>query len=758
MSEANPLLQDPFFSQPILAPLADPARRGLAERVAESQADLPPPPSGRETLADIGKSAIAGGAKGLAGTMIGAPGSIETFFAKDVPEMARAGAGYLAEKADIISPQQREAMTAAPIYSGQTPEQEKGYAAPLTGFPTYKAVTETFKPAMKEAGVPLLSYEPQTGYGKTAASAAEFGAQGVPGAVRTMAGRVTTGAAAGAGSELAAMSSQDPDSEGYNRLVGALAGAGAGAATSSIAGRLFDAVKAWALPTGVAQGQLTAMVSDDIRRGLSPLSVEQIQAAAERGTPVTLLDLASPATLKKMGVSAEKAPAAQAAAARYNDFLKERSRDTSERVSGALEGIIQSPINAPALQQTIEEAGKRTRDAVYAITNAAPAAQAIPMAVIGADLIRRPIIQQAMRDATETSMNNPAWGIVPPSASSHGNLAFWDQVKRELDSKIKTAASPTQPNQSVLATAQANKTDLVRRLDNIVEEYPKARGIASETFGAASAPEAGYLYFKNMDAFKRAEAAKALNSMTPEQKASFKIGFAHSLHEVANQPGGVAALAKKFTSDRNFKERASSVLGKDQYEQIQGIVLSENLLSKAKELRFIEQSSGIPSASLAGMAAGAATEAAMAGSMALPPQALTSVVLGAAIAGAGKYFLNSMERQVAAKIVPLATDPASAKELGRLASKSPIVAQVLNKLVDRMNNKIITGGSAAVTSQEPRPARAAGGRTGAGVMTADMLVKAAERARKSIGEGTKSILGAPDESVVKALAIANQKI
>lgn len=757
MAEANPLLQDPFFSQPILAPLADPEKVGLAERVAQSQAELPPPPTGKETLADVGKSLVSGGAKGLAGTMIGAPGSIETFFAKDVPEMARSGAGYLAERADLISPQQRQEMTAQPIYAGQTPEQQKGYAAPLTGLPTYKGVTETFKPAMKAAGADILAYEPQTGYGKVASSAAEFGSQGVPGAVRTMAGRVTTGAAAGAGSEFAAMSSQDPDSEGYNRLVGALAGAGAGAVASSVAGRLFNAVKAWALPTGVAQNQLTAMVSEDIRRGLSPLSVEQLQAAAERGTPVTLLDLASPATMKKLGISAEKAPAAEAAAARYNDFLKDRARDTSERVSGALEGVIQAPLNAPALQQTIEEAGKRTRDAVYTITKAAPAAQSIPMAVIGADLIKRPIIQQAMRDATETAMNNPAWGIVSPSASAQGNLAFWDQVKRELDSKIKAAAAPAQPNESVLATAQANKSDLVRRLDAIVPEYPKARDIASETFGAASAPEAGYLYFKNMNAFKRAEANKALNSMTPEQKDSFRIGFAHSLDEVAKQPGGVSSLAKKFTSDRNFKERAVNVLGKDRYDEIQGVVLSENLLSKAKELRFIEQSSGLGGASIAGAAAGAATEAAMAGSMVLSPQALTSVVLGAAIAGGGKAFLNAMERQVAAKIVPMATDPASAQELGRLASLSPIVAQVLNKLVDRMNNKIITGGSAAVTSQD-RPARATGGRTGAGAMTADMLVKAAERARKSIGEGTKSILSAPDESVVKALAIANEKI
>ncbi len=781
MAEENSLLSHPFFSQPIMG--APPAE-DLSARVAGSQAELPPPPTGRETLADVGKSIVSGGAKGLAGTIIGAPGSIETFATKDIPEALRAGAGYLAEKADIISPEQRREMTEKPIYSGQTPEQEKGYAAPLTGFPTYKAVTETFKPAMKEAGVPALAYEPQTGYGKTASAAAEFGAQGVPGALKGMAGRIATGAGAGAGSEFAAMSSQDPDSEGYNRLVGALGGAAAGAATSSVAGRLFNAVKAWAMPTGVAQNELMAMISEDIRRGLSPLTPEQLADAAARGTPVTILDMASPATLKKMGVSAEKAPAAEAAAAKYNDFLKERAASTSERVSGELSNIFQTPINAPVLQQAMEAAGKKTRDAIYTVMHATPEAQAIPMQVIGADVIARPPIQDAMRKAVERAKSNPEWNIVPPSRIpgrpgtesrweqtpqglrevpgtpavpeqvTHGNLAYWDQVKRELDAKINAIKSPVEPNKADLATYVGNKEALVNRLDLAVKDYPVVRNIAADTFGAASAPEAGYLFFKNMDAFKRSDARKAFNQMTPDQKESFQIGFAHSIDEVANQPGGVANLAKKFTLDKNFKERAIDVLGREKYDQIQGTVLSENLLSKAKELRFIEQSSGIPGASLAGAAAGAAAEAGMIGSMALPPSALTSVIAGAVIGAAGKTFMNAMERQIAAKIVPMATstDPSVISQLGKLASDSPAVAQVLNKIINTMNNKIVTGTGGVVTSQE-RPTRATGGRIGG-----SDIMKAAERAKKSIQQATKPLLATPDESVVKALAVANKNL
>lgn len=779
MAETNPLLSDPFFSEPILSPKNRP---DLATSIAESQAELPPIPSGKEFMQDMWRSGVAGGAKGLAGTVMGAPGSIETFALKDVPEMARSGAAYLGERAGMISPEQQKEISERPIYSGMTPEQEKGLAAPLSGYPTYKAVTEQFKPTMKAAGAEALAYEPQTAPGKAVSAMAEYGAQGIPGAIKGMAGRVMTGAGAGAGSEIAALSSSDPDSEGYKKLMGALGGAAAGAGISGVAGRLYNAAKAWTLPTGVARNELVDMVAEDIRRGLSPMTPDQLKEAAARGAPVTFLDMASPATLRKLGVSADKAPEAEAAAARYKDFLNERAQSSANRISSTLEDVAQAPINAPALQQAMEEAGAKVRDAIYTIMKASPTAQQIPMQVIGADLIKRPIIQQAMREAAETAKNNPDWNIVVPGRIpgkpavesqwvqtpqglrevpgapavpeqvTHGNLAYWDQVKRELDSKIKAAASPTQPNQSVLATAQANKTDLVNKLNKVVKEYPAARGIASETFGDATAPQAGYEYFKNMNAFKRFEADNALKKMTPEQKTLFEVGFLNGIGEIANAPGGVGALAKKFSTDKNFKERAVGVLGQNKFDEIQGTILSENVLSKAKELRFIEQASGVPGATMAGAAAGAAADATLVG---FSPGTAAAVVLGAAAGASRKTFMNAMERKIAAKIVPMATDPAQAAELGRLASQSPVVGQVLNKIIGIMNNKIVTGTSATVTSQE-RPQRAAGGR--AGGMTADMLINAAERAKKSIGKDTEALLSTPDASVAKALAIANQKL
>jgi hypothetical protein len=56
-----------------------------------------------------------------------------------------------------------------------------------------------------------------------------------------------------------------------------------------------------------------------------------------------------------------------------------------------------------------------------------------------------------------------------------------------------------------------------------------------------------------------------------------------------------------------------------------------------------------------------------------------------------------------------------------------------------------------------RIGRATGGRA-QGAMTADMLIAAAERAKKNDGKATSSLLDQPDEAITRALAIANKNI
>lgn len=67
-------------------------------------------------------------------------------------------------------------------------------------------------------------------------------------------------------------------------------------------------------------------------------------------------------------------------------------------------------------------------------------------------------------------------------------------------------------------------------------------------------------------------------------------------------------------------------------------------------------------------------------------------------------------------------------------------------------------GAVRANEDVKREGRATGGRTGPKPQTAQSLIKAVERARKSVQQQTESILATPDEHVVKALSVANKHL
>jgi len=785
MAEENPLLSDPFFSQPILSAPTEDQRRSLTDQLAETYKELPPSPTGREIAEDVFKSGVAGAGRGFVGTVKGGLGSVESFFGKDVPELARAGALAAQENLDFISPAERAQRSAQPLFSGLTPEQEAGKAAPFSGLPTYKGVTEDFKDSAASRSFPFMSYESTTTPGKITNTALEYGMQGLPGGVRGLAGRMVTGMGAGAGSEIFALSAQDPSEVAYNKVVGSLAGAGAGAIGSSIASKIFTGLRTMVAPGTAAERELVDMIAQDIRRGQGGMTMEQMREAISRGTPVTIMDVAGPDTRKRLEILATKTPTAEDAAGRYNEFLVQRAQGSADRVSEGITSIFGKPINAPQSEEMAKVAGKQQRDEVYDFVRdpSNKAAQSINESAFKG-LFERPIFQKAMKDAEVSAKNLPEYDIRPPQRTpgvaatetqflqtpqglrevpgtpgvreqiTRGNLSYWDQVKRELDGTIRQAQR-SGDTESITAATIA-KQELLRSLDTI-PGYAKARGVAVETFGAQDAPQAGYNFFNRMDAFKRSDASKAFGSMSDSQKELFREGFAHRLNELAGE-GRVADLAKRFQQP-TFRDRAIMVLGPERYSQINATVLSENLLSKAKQLQFIQQPSGVGSASLAGAAASAAGDVMLTGGQfGASPQQLFKLAAGAAAGAARKISLNAMERRIASNVLPLAvsTDPQSIAKLAKMVQASPATSQVLYKITTAISNTISASESEGRASGG-RVGRANGGRVGVDV-EADALIRAAERSKKDFNRTTEPLLNTPDNHIAKALEVANRAI
>ncbi len=753
-----------------------------------------PEPSKPLDLRDIGMSAATRGAKSAIGTVIGAPGSIEETVGKDIPEFLRNRYLGMKERLDLISPEEKERAQKAPLYSDQTAGQAKGYNAPFTGMPTYRGVTETLPEA-----APFLGYKSKTPEGKVAGEAAEFGAQGIAGGPRGLLGRVVTGAAGGAGGELAG---QAAEQQGTSELGARLAGSLLGGLS---AGALTHVGTAFLRPGSVAQDKLMQNVYQDMSRGESPMTLEQFNTAIKNGTPVTVLDLAGPKTKEFLSKYAEYNGANIDRVAELNTFLNNRLPEGNLRIQGTIKQQygrdVGNSMSAPGMTDAVERAGRIERDQMYTLLRDHPGAQQVVVDELG-DIRNNRVWRDAEKFAKDAA-NHKDWGIKVPQRTAEvpsvpgsildeygkpimkpgaaatetpGNLAYYDQLKRGLDGIIAKADAANDTN--TLVQAQAAKSKLVNILDrkvpdiqdasgNLIQGYGKTRDLASETFKAASAPEAGYKFFGMQNAYKRADLEKVLKTYTPEQRELFSGGYAARLNEIAGQSNGVKALAGKFLADRNFQERSRLALGQEAYDIFRAKTLSENLLNQAKTLNFIGNAPTRATSFGAG-AGGAGATALAAGEFLLNNFTLSASTVGrAAVAAVGSAALgatfNLAEKRMAAQLIPLATktDPQSMQQFARLLDGNPTARRVFNK----MNTALNTAEQEAVKgylAQPSQPERAAGGRTGyasGGAISpdahADRLVAASERAHKGWQAETKPLLGASDNTIARALELAN---
>ncbi len=743
-----------------------------------------PPKDWRATGEDVGKAAAAKGTEGLVGGILGMPGTIEKFVRQDIPRGIAEGAGYVAERLDLVAPTTRKEFMAdidklSQPY--QTPAQQKGYAAP-SGLPTYEGVTSEM-----EKAYPPLAYKPKTAEGKIIGTGAEFAGQAAPGALRTATGRLFTGFTAGVGSEVGSQLAGDSWAQPLFQLGGLGAGALAGAG-------LANAVRSVAIPTTMGKEELAKALAADFQRGKSAMTLDDVTRAMENGTPVTIYDMAGPETKKLLGRYADLTPANREAVAEFNTALNDRRVEAARRTSDFLSSpqVFGKPIDAVALQGAVEAAGKETRDRVYGLVRQDPAAASILPDSFG-NILDRPIVRKAMKEAEVTAANNPDFKIVAPkttpavpseptgmldqfgrplmseakeAVTSAGNLSYWDQVKRELQN-IESQAY--RAGDAVTATsAKSARETLVKSLDDQVKGYKGARDLASETFGAANAPEAGYNFFGNMNDFKRSEIKKTFSQYSPEQKELFAEGFAHRLKGDIDK-GNLGPLVNKFTKDKNFQERAEMVLGPERYSAIKGKVLSENVMQQTKDLQFIADKFGAAKfAGEAGLVAGAADYLMMManGAQFVPIETLVKAGIAAGAAGAFKLTLNAAEKRIAERVIPMVTsgDPKKIAEIGRLATEYPSVEKVLNKMSSTARNAatVLEDAQAKqLQSQEqgPRIQRKAGGRVSVDHESeADRLIALAEKMHKSNQKATEPLLSQDDNIVAKALKVAHDNI
>lgn len=747
----------------------------------EPPAPPPTPEQKREniqsTARDVGMSALAEAGRSVPSLMRGAAGSVERTVGYDLPTLGRNLFYSGMEKADLISPAEARKRREAPLFGLElTPEQKAGNVSPYSGQPTFKGTREELKarPELFGTQLPLLAREPETPYGKVAEEAVMGGVTGLPGGVRTMAGRVLTGAAAGAAGETAGQITKGQENEPFWRLVSALGGGFAGA---KVANTL--------LPAATARDEIADALLRDQSKGQLRMTPEQVRQAINEGRPVTLTDMAGPETMLLIQKKAGTSSLNQTRLAQFNADMAERAGQAGDRVDQTVASAVGRPVDADAFTQFKREQGNITRDIVFNLARSNPNADAIPSGVLR-DLMRAPSMQEAMRKAdisaeeltrfnirpfqeipaipaVESKIVQTPQGLRPqpgspgqPAQVIDGNLSYWHKVDQKFGDMIEKAKR--EGSNDLAGEYAATRNELRQRIYRVVPEYETALGVSRRTFQGESAPEAGFnfaqsLFSAQQNPFKRGDVRREFQSMPPENQEALRVGVAHAISQRA-MSGNIGPLANKFRNDKNFQRDMRTVLGDDRYYQIAGSVIAEDVLRRLPQMR---PATGGPTAGTVGVTAGL-TAAAIDNlpniiqmQAALPPETITKALIAAGIGAAGKGMYAAADRRVASAMMPmvLSKDPNQVAQLARLVEENAVARRVFN----RMNTTLATAYDQHVRTMEreqQRPARATGG--------AVNLRELAKTAKNHVTSSTEKLLNEHDDTVAKALEVANKHI
>lgn len=625
-----------------------------------------------------------------------------------------------------------------------------------------------------------LEYDPQYDVSRYAKTAAEFAPGAlIPGGGLGLGARVAGSVGAG----LATQAAEDYVSKTP------LAGTGWDTAIKIGAGLPGFAAgqKALSMTQGLAGGALrpgaeamrrgASAYGEDIARGGAygaKILPEEVAAVGAAMPPAAAAGKETQALLTK---SAQRATpeAAGSFETAVEPFRSEKN--IKERLGQHIDNIFGGEsVNALDQKALIEARSRQLNSQNYGRVMEAPEAQSITMNPTITGKLPEDVIPNVARNLQESGIDAAGLGLQKTRDGWQMNpagmpLRFWDEVKQAMDLKINQLKDPVTGKINDWGAWQRwNKTnnELKSVLDTAVPDYAKIRGAAAEAAGSANAIEMGMDYLKSNNPKQIRTIEGTLNRLTPEQRYDFAYGVAGHYKDLLDRDP--KAALSFFTGSKGGDRidrlnRAMAPLGPDAGYQLVGRAQAELLNSQIKSLVSTggKLSQYLP---YAGGFAGLGIDLA---NMYMQPQLWNgdpkAFALTLAGMGAGKVF-NMKEARVASKVLEMMADPAKHAQLGKLAAQDATARSFLGKSYNYMGRAVAPGVVSDAQRQEEeetppaqvsRPGRASGGRIH-GMQTAEMLMRAAHRAKLKINKDTEQILDQPDESVVKALDIASKHI
>jgi hypothetical protein len=430
---------------------------------------------------------------------------------------------------------------------------------------------------------------------KTAGGAAALGLEG------GLAARVGNSAASGA-----AISATDAAFKGgdlENVIGNAVIGGGIGAATPPIASGLGAAARAIGNRFAPTIAGATNPAEEGARRAgqvfirdaqANPTGIMSAadEAAAQRaGIPLMNVDRGGETTRALARSVANQNPEARATISKAVDSRFEsqglRATDLIRRVAGG-------SVDDIGYQQAIREQAAIVNAPRYKAAFEAPQARAVWTPQIR-QLMQSPQFRAAVNMAEKRgadkaaisgfkAVKNPfvfgADGSINLKVNADGSralpsLAFWNQVKINLDGMIERAQRGAKPDRSLYADLTQMKNMLVGDLDAAVPAYRTARQGAAGFFGADDALQAGKTFANQPRNVP--EAQRAFAKFNDAEKSAFRTGYASELIDRIRATRDRVNVVNQVFGNQASREMMQTVFGPARAREIEAYVRVENL-------------------------------------------------------------------------------------------------------------------------------------------------------------------------------------
>jgi len=506
------------------------------------------------------------------------------------------------------------------------------------------------------------------------------------------------------------------------------------------------------------------------------MATQEFEEAARAGRPVSAAYVAGMQPEVRQAIG--RLPESEQAEALRTNIFQQHSQRIPETRSAIDDIVLRRPgqtIDAATLRQqsllTARNANRPLYDAAYSAPQARhiwnPWLEDFVNTTEGKNAIREAVEGLSYRQMGRSGrpIDNPfdfSGDRITLRPGATVPLEIWDRAKRALDDTVNNLQkNPIGTRPTAAADIGAMRDELrnlltttTRAPNSNISLYENALNGAGRYKRADNAFDDGFAFFNAANAARETRNYQDLGAQlqnfrrrfSPDERVQFRLGLASFIRENPDQAARVFAGNEQQTM-RLYRE----VLG-NRFDDVRNQMLVHNaqqaiqgISGKTPALPHTAQQYAIGAVGLLS---------------ALVHGAISPVTATGQFAAHGAAWLaNSRSQNTARAILELASDPARHVELMERLRTNPEFREILQRLQPLLVRSISQQAAANAEAPDERPTRASGGRiTSHHRAKAQALINAADRAKKAHNGTTKPILDMPDETVAKALSLADQAI